>query len=253
MNPFSLTNRVALVTGSSRGLGRAIAGAMAAAGATVVLNGRDAEALKSSCEEIAGQGGSADFAAFDVADTAAAKAGLASAISRHGRLDILVNNAGIPFREPLQDTGDDDWRRIIELDLSSCFILAREGAKVMTAQGAGSIIMVSSVMAQVSRPSNTAYTAAKGGLEALTRALAAELGPAGVTCNAIAPGWFRTDATRRYQDDPEYEAFVERRTPLGRWGKPEEIGNVAVFLASPAASYINGHVLTVDGGLTATI
>ncbi len=251
MNSFSLKNKIALITGSSRGLGWAIAQAMAKAGATVVLNGRDAKALEACCKEIASQGGSADYVAFDSADTEAAKAGLASVVSRHGRLDVLVNNAGIPFRESLQDTSDDDWRRVIDLNLNACFNLARKAAKVMTAQGSGTIIMVSSVMAQVSRPANTAYTAAKGGLEALTRALAVELGPEGVTCNAIAPGWFRTDATQNYQDDPAYESFVEQRTPLGRWGNPEEIGSVALFLASPAASYVNGHVLTVDGGMTA--
>jgi gluconate 5-dehydrogenase len=248
--PFSLEGRVALLTGASRGLGHAMAKAMAEAGATVVLNARDEAALGKAAAAIPG----AASAAFDVADEAAAKHGVAEVLARHGRIDILVNNAGIQHRRPLGEFATEDWRRVLDVHLTGAFVLAREVSGDMVRRGKGRIINTTSMMGpRIVRPTIPAYAAAKAALDGLTRALAVELGPKGVTCNAIAPGYFATELNTALVADPEFSAFVARRTPLGRWAQPEEIGGVAVFLASDAASYVNGVTLFVDGGLTVSL
>ncbi len=247
---FSLAGKVVLITGASRGLGWAMARAMAEAGGHVVLNARDQAALDERAESLAAAGLSASTAAFDVPDEAAGAAAIAEIAERHGRLDVLVANAGIQHRKPIEDFATADFRRLIETNLTACFTLARAAAAPMRAQGAGRIIMTASVMGgQVARPSISAYIAAKGGVVALTKALAAELGPDGITCNAIAPGFFATEMNTALVENAEFSAWVAGRTPLGRWGRPEEIAGAAVFFASEAGSYVNGHVLTVDGGL----
>ena len=251
--PFSLDDKIVLITGASRGIGWAMARAMAAAGGRVVLNGRYAETLKARAEELASEGLAAEIAPFDVSHPAAATAALDSVVKRHGRLDVLVSNAGINHRVPLDDFAIADWQRIIDTNLTACFVLARQAARPMVAQGWGRIIMTGSIMGAIARPTVPAYVAAKGGLAALTRALAVELGAKGVTCNAIAPGFITTEMTAELAASKQFDAFVKARTPLGRWGRPEDIGDVAVFLASPAAAYVNGHVLTVDGGVTAAM
>ena len=250
---FSLAGKVALVTGASRGLGLAMARAMAAAGAHVVLNGRNAETLEDRVRELSAEGYAASAAAFDVADEAAATAAIQGVVQRHGRLDVLLNNAGTAQPIAFEELGTEDWRRLIDTNLTSCFVLAREAAGPMIAQGSGRIIMTASVMSVLARPGIASYVATKTGLAGLTRALAVELGPKGVTCNAIAPGYFRTDLTSRLVADPEFDSLVRRRTPLGRWGEPRELGGVVVFLASDAGSFVNGHVLVVDGGLTVAL
>lgn len=252
-NPFSLDGKSALVTGASRGLGWAMAQAMAEAGANVALNGRHRDSLEARVETLTAAGHAAMVAPFDVADAAAATAGFASVVEAFGGLDILVCNAGVNHRADLAQFGDDDWRRIIDTNLTACFALCREAAKVMAAKGAGRIIMTGSIMGKVARPGIIAYVAAKGGIAAMTRALAAELGPRGVTCNAIAPGYITTDMTAPLAADPAFDAMVKSRTPAGRWGRPEEIGLAAVYLASDAAAYVNGETLTIDGGMTATL
>ncbi|MFP6745953.1 MAG: SDR family oxidoreductase [Alphaproteobacteria bacterium] len=251
--PFSLDGKIALVTGASRGLGWAMARCMAEAGARVVLNGRDPATLAARIAELKVDGHQASTAPFDVSDRAAAAAGLKSVIADQGRLDVLVNNAGINRRKPLADLDDDDWYAVIETNLSACFALARHAGTAMAAQGWGRIIMTGSIMGFVARPGVAAYIAAKGGIAALTRSLAVELGPHGVTCNAIAPGYITTDMTVPLAADPAFDAKVKARTPVGRWGVPEDIGHAAVYLASDAASYVNGHILTVDGGMTVSI
>jgi gluconate 5-dehydrogenase len=249
---FALDGKVALVTGSSRGLGWAMARALSEAGATVVLHGRDAGALRARAQELAANGAVPDVAAFDVTDTDAGTQAIRQIADRHGRLDVLVNNAGFILRKPLATLTDAEWDASLATDLTSCFALSRAAAEVMVAQGRGSIIMISSIVATVTRPEIAAYTAAKGALSALTRALAVELGPRGVRCNAIAPGYFRTEGTAPIVDT-ELGRQISARTPLRRWGNTDEIGGAAVFLASDAASYVNGAVLTVDGGLTAAL
>ncbi len=246
---FSLAGKVVLITGASRGLGWAMAQAMAEAGGHVVLNARDQAALDARAESLAAAGLSASTAAFDVTDEAAGGAAITEIAERHGHLDVLVANAGIQHRKPIEDFATAEFRRLIETNLTACFTLARAAATPMRAQGAGRIIMTASVMGQVARPSISAYIAAKGGVVALTKALAAELGPDGITCNAIAPGFFATEMNTALVENAEFSAWVEERTPLGRWGRPEEIAGAAVFFASEAGSYVNGHVLTVDGGL----
>lgn len=251
---FSLSGKIVLVTGASRGLGRAMAEAMARAGAHVVLNGRDAAALDAAVAALTQAGLIAETARFDVTDEAAATAAIQAIVTRHGRLDVFVGNAGIQHRKPLLEFATVDWLRVIETNLTSQFVLAREAARSMLARHSGRIIFNASMMGpRIARPTVPAYAAAKGGLDALTRALAVELGPQGITCNAIAPGFFATEMNQPLVDDAAFSNYVAGRTPLGRWGAPAEIGGVAVFLASDAASYVNGHTLYVDGGLTAAM
>ena len=251
---FSLSGRIILLTGASRGLGLAMAEAMARAGAHVVLNGRDATALNTAAATLTGAGLKAETARFDVTDEAAATAAISDIVARHGRLDVLVSNAGIQHRRPLLEFATADWQRVIETNLTSQFVLAREAARPMVEQGKGRIIFTASIVGpRVARPTVPAYAAAKGGLDALTRAFAVELGPKGVTCNAIAPGFFATEMNSPLVADAAFTAWISGRTPLGRWGELSEIGGAAVFLASDAASYVNGHTLYVDGGMTVAL
>jgi len=246
--PFGLAGKVALVTGGSRGIGWAISRALAAAGAHVVINGRDAKAIDDRVAELAADGLAGSAAAFDVVDEVAVARVVAQTVERHGHLDIAIANAGVNHRFPLTDFATDDFQKVLDINLNAYFILAREAARPMIRQRSGRIIAVASMMGQIARPGIAAYIASKGGAAALTKALAVELGEHGITCNAICPGFTRTDMTQVMQDNPEITAWVESRTPLRRWADPREVAAVAVFLASDAASYITGHSLNVDGG-----
>jgi gluconate 5-dehydrogenase len=246
---FSLEGRVALVTGASRGLGVAIAEALASRGAIVVINGRDPETLRAVAAKIP----KAEIAAFDVVDAKAGTAAIQDIVKRHGKLDILINNAGIQHRKPLTEWEDSDFERILAANLTSCFRLAREAARVMLPRKFGRIINTGSVAAILGRPTIHGYVAAKAGLHGLTRSMAAEIGRHGITVNALAPGYFATELNTALLQDKEFTAWVERRTPSGRWAKPEELGGAAIFLASDAASYVNGHVLAVDGGISVSL
>jgi len=241
---------VALVTGASRGLGKEIAKAMAEAGAHVVLTARSEEALNENAEAIRSAGGTASAVRLDVTDEDAVVDAVARTISDAGRLDILVNNAGRAYRAPILEADSADWDAVVQTNLTSFFTLSREAARPMVENGWGRIINIGSIMSQIARPGVSAYVATKHAVAGLTKALAVELGPKGVTANAIGPGYFRTELTEPLQHDPEFSKMIETRCPVGRWGEAAEIGGVAVFLASDAAAYINGHLLIVDGGLT---
>ncbi len=245
---FSLENRVALVTGASRGLGLAMARALRENGATVIVNARDGDALSAAARTI-----DAEAMAFDVTDAAVSRQALDNIVARHGRLDILVNNAGIQHRRPLVDWEDSDFDRVISVNLTACFRMARDAVRLMLPQKFGRIINTGSVAAILGRPTIHAYVAAKAGLHGLTRSMAAEMGRHGITINALAPGYFATELNTALMNDVEFTKWVEARTPAGRWARPEELGGAVVFLASDAAAYVNGHVLAVDGGLSVSL
>lgn len=250
---FSLSGKVILVTGSSRGLGAAMAEAVARAGAHVILNGRDAVKLGERARSIEAAGGACSLAPFDVVDPDAIRRGVSDAAKAVGRLDGVIANAGYTFRKPVLDMTDAEWRHVLATDLDSGFVLAQSAAEPMLAHGGGSIAFVASILGLIGRPNVSAYCAAKAGLIGLTRSLAAELGPRGVRCNAVAPGYFRTDGTQPVFDNPDFNATIRGRTPMARWGEPPELGGIAIFLMSAASSYVNGAVIPVDGGLTAVL
>jgi gluconate 5-dehydrogenase len=252
-NRFSLDERVALVTGASRGLGFAMAKALAEAGATVVLNGREARTLEEKADDIRAEGWQAETAAFDVTDHAAVAVAIQDIKQRHGGLDILIANAGIQHRRPLTEFATEDFQRVIDTNLTAVWVLAREAAKVMLPQKMGRIIITSSISAISARPTISAYVASKGAVTALTRALAVELGPQGITVNAIAPGYIATEMNSALIENKEFTDWVGKRTPAGRWGQPADLGGAAIFLASDAAAYVNGVLLPVDGGFLAAM
>ena len=248
-SPFDLTGRVALVTGAYRGLGFAIAKGMADAGATVVLNGRRKADLEAAARSIPG----ADIAVFDVTKREAIMAAIDAVIARHGHIDILVNNAGIQRRAPFAEFPQADWDDIIATNLTAPFVVSQAVVPGMMTRKQGKIIHIASLLSDLARPTVVPYTAAKGGVRQLTRGMAIELAQYNIQVNAIAPGYFSTEMNRALLDNAEFDAWVKKRTPAGRWGEPHEIAGLAVFLASGAANYMTGQVLVMDGGMSVAL
>ena len=252
-HPFDLTGRVALVTGAYRGLGFAIARGLARAGATVVLNGRKSDAITGAAKTLTGEGLKADHAVFDVVQHDAVRKAVDAIVDKHGAIDILVNNAGIQRRGPLVDFAQKDWDDIIATNLTAPFVVSQAVLPGMIARKSGKIIHIASLMSELARPSVVPYTAAKGGVRQLTRGMAVELAPHNIQVNAIAPGYFSTEMNRALIDNAEFNAWVCKRTPAGRWGEPDELAGLALFLASPAANYMTGQIVIMDGGMSVAL
>ncbi|MCA4131209.1 SDR family oxidoreductase [Arthrobacter sp. M4] len=252
---FDLTGRVALVTGSSRGIGNALARGLAEAGAVVVLNGVDEQRLKASQDAMARDFGSGRIhsCAFDVTKSGDAARGVAWIEEHVGPLEILVNNAGIQHRVPMLDLDVNDWERVISTDLTSAFLVGREAARRMITRGRGKIINICSVQSDLARPTIAPYVAAKGGLRNLTRAMTAEWAASGLQINGIAPGYIHTEMTQKLVDDPEFNAWILGRTPAQRWGTVEDLTGPVVWLASQASNFVNGQTIFVDGGMTVVV
>ncbi|MFK0384161.1 SDR family oxidoreductase [Agrobacterium sp. NPDC090273] len=250
LRKFSLENRTAIITGSGRGLGFEIAKAFAEAGAHVWLTGRSVETLETAVNSLREAGGKADYAAFDIADTTAGGSLVRRVVDEAGHLDILVNNVGARDRRPLAEFNDEDMLDLIRTDLTSSISLSRDAAEAMKAKTYGRIITITSILGYMVRPGDAIYPVAKQGLTGLMRSIAVEYGAQGITSNAISPGMFATETNAALAENPEMIAFAKLRVPLERWGKPDEIAGAALFLASDASSFVNGHVLTVDGGMS---
>lgn len=253
MNLFDLTGKTALVTGSSRGLGRAFATGLAQAGARVVLNGVNAARLAEAAAEMRAEGHDVLTAAFDVTDEAAVVAAFAALDAEGIEVHILLNNAGIQFRKPLLELASADWQRVIDTNLTSAFLVGREAAKRMVPRGEGKIINIGSLMSELARATVAPYTVAKGGIKMLTKAMAAEWAEHGIQANAIGPGYMMTDMNEALIANPDFDAWVKGRTPARRWGRPEELAGAAIFLASAASDYINGQIIYADGGMISVL
>jgi len=251
---FDVTGRVALITGSSRGIGYALAGGLLAAGATVVLNGRDPDTLESARAALVGQtGGKAVVEAFDVTDSTAIDASVDRIEDSVGPIDILVNNAGVQIRKPLLAFGDDEWDAVLDTNLGAAFRVGREVARRMLPRGRGKIVNICSVQSELARPGTAPYAAAKGGLKMLTKGMCADFGPSGIQVNGLAPGYIATELTAPLMADEAFDAWLRARTPAGRWGSVDDLIGPLLFLVSPAADYVNGQILTVDGGILAVL
>jgi gluconate 5-dehydrogenase len=250
---FSLAGRRALVSGSGRGLGLAMARGLARAGAAVVLNDIDGARLAAAVEDLRAESLDARGEAFDVTDPAAIDEAVERIEAAAGPVEILVNNAGVQLRMPIAAWTPDDWHRIIDIDLTSAWLMSRAFGLRMVERGHGKIINICSIQSDLGRASIVPYTVAKGGLRMLTRGLCAEWGPANIQINGIAPGYFDTELTAALAADEAFSAWVRGRAPAGRWGRPEELAGAAVFLASAASDYVNGQILGVDGGMSAVL
>lgn len=250
---FDIEGRIVLITGSSRGLGFALAKGFCEAGAIVVLNGTNEETLKASVDILKKTGGRVSGYAFDVTDKTEVAKNIALIENKVGPISVLVNNAGIQRRSPLEQMPLDDWKAVIDVNLNSAFIVSQAVAKYMIPRKYGRIINISSLNAEAARATTANYCASKGGLKMLTKSMATEWGKHNILTNAIGPGYFSTDMTRPLQDDPTFDTWVKSEVPLQRWGKPEELVGAAVYLSSDAASYVNGHTIYVDGGWQACL
>lgn len=246
---FDLTGRRALVTGSSQGIGLALAHGLSAAGAEIVLNGRDETKLARAESAIAGS----RRLAFDVTDHAAARAAVDRFEAEIGPIDILVNNAGMQFRSPLEEFPVEKWEQLLATNISSAFYVGQAVARHMIPRGKGKIINIASVQSELARPGIAPYTATKGAIRNLTRGMCTDWAKYGLQVNAIAPGYFKTPLNQALVDNPEFSAWLEKRTPAARWGNVEELVGAAVFLSGKASSFVNGHTLYVDGGITASL
>lgn len=253
LSQFSLAGKRALVTGSSRGIGFAIAAALAGAGADVVLNARDTVALGDAAAKLVESGARARAVAFDVTSSESVREAVDYIEGEVGPIDILVNNAGMQHRAPLEDFPEDMFERVMSTNVSSVFIVGQAVARRMIPRGRGRIINICSLMSGLARPSIAPYAASKAAVANLTRAMATEWARHGINANGIAPGYFRTELNAALIANPEFNGWVEKRTPQGRWGDVSELGGAAIFLASDASSFVNGHVLYVDGAFTATV
>ncbi|WP_413205303.1 SDR family oxidoreductase [Rhodospirillum sp. A1_3_36] len=250
---FDLTGKTALITGSSRGLGKAFAEGLAGAGARVILNGVNRDRLESAAEEMRGKGFQVLTSAFDVTDEQAIVAAFKAFDDEGIAIDILMNNAGIQFRKPMLELETADWQRVIDVNLTSAFVIGREAAKRMAARGRGKVINIASLTSELARATVAPYTVAKGGIKMLTKAMAAEWGEKGIQSNAIGPGYMVTDMNEALISNPEFDAWVKGRTPMRRWGLPEELAGTAIYLASDASNYVSGQVIYADGGMISVL
>lgn len=250
---FDLTGKTALVTGSSRGIGHALAEGLAGAGARIVVNGRDEASLAEARSRLEAKGAAVSALAFDASDHAAARAAIDGHEARCGPIDILVNNAGMQHRGPLEDFDADAFERLMRANVSTVFNVGQAVARHMIGRGEGRIINIASVQATLARPGIAPYTASKGAVANLTKGMAADWARYGINVNAIAPGYFDTPLTAALVADPEFDAWLARRTPQGRWGRLPELAGACIFLASAASTFVNGHTLFVDGGITACL
>jgi gluconate 5-dehydrogenase len=246
---FDLTGKLALVTGSSQGIGLALAKGLAEAGARVVLNGRDAAKLDAARAQVPG----AVAAPFDVTDAKAVEAGIAAIEAAHGPLAILVANAGINLRAPSTEMPPETWRKVMDVNLDGVWYCCQAAGKRMVARGRGKIITVCSVQSELGRPTIAPYAASKGALRMLTRTLCAEWAKHGVNVNGLAPGYYDTELTSALVQNPEFTDWLCKRVPAGRWGRVEELVGATVFLAAPASDFVHGQLIFVDGGMTAVV
>ena len=250
---FDLTGRMVLVTGSSRGLGSAIAEGMAKAGARLIINGIDPGRVETAIGELRAAGFVAEGAAFDVTDEAAIVKAFEGFDKAGTEIDILVNNAGIQMRKPLVEFSSADWRKVIETNLTSAFIIGREAAKRMIPRKRGKIINIASLASELARPTIAPHTAAKAGIKNLTKSMAVEWAASGIQANAIGPGYMLTDMNLALMSNSDFNNWLMSRVPAKRWGNPDELVGAAIFLASSASNYVNGQTIYVDGGMLATM
>lgn len=253
LQKFDLTGRLALVTGSSAGIGLALAQGLGEAGATVVLNGRDVEKLERAAAALRERGLQVQLRAFDVTSSEATRAGIDDIERSIGPIAILVNNAGMQRRGPLEQFDEAVWHELMRTNVDSVFHVSKAVANHMIPRGRGKIINICSVQSELGRPNIAPYTASKGAVKMLTKGMAIDWGPHGIQVNGLGPGYFKTELTQTLVDNPEFTQWLVNRTPSRRWGNVEDLQGAAVFLASEASSFVNGHILYVDGGVTATL
>ncbi|GIT91683.1 gluconate 5-dehydrogenase [Jannaschia pagri] len=250
---FDLTGKRALITGSSQGIGFALARGLAAAGASVVLNGRDSAKLDAAAETLRGEGATVETLAFDATDHVAVRAAVDGFEAETGAIDILVNNAGMQHRTPLEEFPADAFERLLQTNIASVFHVGQAVARHMIGRGAGKIVNICSVQTALARPGIAPYTATKGAVANLTKGMATDWAKHGLQCNGLAPGYFETPLNQALVDDPKFTEWLSNRTPAGRWGKVEELVGTCIFLSSDASSFVNGTTVFVDGGITASL
>jgi gluconate 5-dehydrogenase len=250
---FDLTGKRALITGSSQGIGLAIAEGLAAAGAEIILNGRNIAKLEGAVAQIRAKGFKVHGLDFDVTSQESVVKAVAQIEANIGPIDILFNNAGMQFRTPLEDFPPEKFRELMQVNVESAFLAGQAVARHMIKRGRGKIINICSVQSELGRPGIAPYTATKGAVKMLTKGMCADWAKYGIQVNAIGPGYFRTPLNQALVDNPEFSSWLEKRTPAGRWGEVGELVGAAVFLASEASSFVNGHILYVDGGITSVL